>query len=169
MKRISATLLFTLCFAFGVFAQKVGYVSSAEVISIMPETKSIANQLETYAQSLLTPDIKNKSSQLDTKLKAYQAEEKTMGEARKEVAQQEIVRLQQEINQFYVANQLNQKITAKENELMAPVYKKAGETINAVAKENGYTVVIDSSVGSLLYADDTAHLLPLIKTKLGVN
>ena len=55
----------------------------------------------------------------------------------------------------------------KETELFQPIFDAAKEAIETVAKENGYTYIIDESVGVLLYAggDD---ILPLVKTKLGI-
>jgi len=170
IKRIAGTVAFTFVMAAGVFAQgKVGYINSAQVVSIMPDTKAVNTQVETYAESLLTPDIKAKSEQMEAKLKAYQAEETTMSDTRKEVAQQEINRLNAEIAQFAQANNLQQKIAVKQQELMNPVYEKANKAISEVAKANGFTVVIDSGVGSIIYADESANMLPLLKAKLGIK
>jgi len=170
IKKIAGTVVFTFVMAASVFAQgKGGYVNSAQVVNIMPDTQAVNTQIETYAESLLTPDIKAKSEQMEAKLKAYQAEETTMSDTRKEVAQQEINRLNAEIAQFAQANNLQQKIAVKQQELMNPVYEKANKAISEVAKANGFTVVIDSGVGSIIYADESANMLPLLKAKLGIK
>jgi outer membrane protein len=58
------------------------------------------------------------------------------------------------------------KIGAKKEKLYAPIMQKANEGIKAVAKTNGYTYIFDTGAGSILYADESDNILPLVKTYL---
>jgi outer membrane protein len=47
--------------------------------------------------------------------------------------------------------------------------KKAEEAINSVAKENKFSYIFDASAGTLLYAQDSDDVMPMVKTKLGLK
>ena len=52
---------------------------------------------------------------------------------------------------------------------IAPVRVKALDAIKTVAKEKGYTYVIDEASSSLLVMPPGDDLLPAVKTKLGIK
>jgi outer membrane protein len=52
---------------------------------------------------------------------------------------------------------------------IAPVRAKALEAIKAVAKEKGYTYVIDDASSTLLVMPPGDDLLPFVKAKLGIK
>ena len=47
--------------------------------------------------------------------------------------------------------------------------EKANTAIEAVAKENEYSYILDTSAGVVLYFPETDDILPLVKTKLGIQ
>lgn len=145
---------------------KVGYVNTDQVVAIMPSFQTAQTQLETYANSVVTPEIEQKQTALEARYAKFQTESETMSEARREVEAKEIMKMEQELNQ--IAQPVNQQIAQKRNELMAPVQVEAEELISSVAKANGFTVVLDPRAG-IVWAEDSINLLPLIKTKLGVQ
>ena len=53
---------------------------------------------------------------------------------------------------------------------MEPVYKKAFEAIEKIAKAQGLAYVLDLASGALIYIDDanTVNLLPMVKSELGI-
>jgi outer membrane protein len=57
----------------------------------------------------------------------------------------------------------------KRTELFQPIIKKATDAINGVAKEKGYTYVLDSSAGTILFSTESDDLMPAVKTKLGLK
>ena len=59
-------------------------------------------------------------------------------------------------------------IAVKQNELLEPILKKVQEAIDAIAAEESYTYVFDSSQGMILYADETADITEKVKAKLGM-
>jgi outer membrane protein len=63
--------------------------------------------------------------------------------------------------------QAQQLYQQKYQDLIAPIQKKAVETVQAVAKENGYTYVLSKE--ALLVSPPAEDLLPLVKKKLGLK
>jgi len=57
----------------------------------------------------------------------------------------------------------------KQNELLQPIIDKAKSAIEKVAKANGYSMILDSRQGILLYAAATEDILPLVKKELGIK
>jgi outer membrane protein len=63
-------------------------------------------------------------------------------------------------------------IQAKQTQLMEPVYKKVGKGIEDVAKENGFTFILNQQIGGLdviLYGDEKMDISDLVLKKLGVT
>lgn len=146
--------------------QKIGYINSLELLSLMPEVKKADAQLETYAKTFKDQlDVMQKD--YDGKVKAFQAGEKTMGDAIKEVKYKEIQDLQKRM--IDLSDNAEQKVGDKKEELYKPIFEKANTAIQAVGKEKGYAYILDSSTGALLFAVDSDNVLGLVKAKLGIQ
>ena len=63
--------------------------------------------------------------------------------------------------------QAQQLYQQKQQELIAPIQKKAIEAVNAVAKEHGYGYVLTKE--ALLVSPPAEDMLPLVKAKLGIR
>jgi outer membrane protein len=77
-----------------------------------------------------------------------------------------------ELSQMYVKlqgwqQQAQQLYQQKQQELIAPIQKKAVDAVQAVAKENGYAYVLNKEI--LLSSPPADDLLPLVKKKLGIK
>lgn len=160
------TLLFLVVFTTAVQAQsKVGHVNTDAVIALLPSYKTAQKTFETYANGLLTPEMKTKGDVIEAKYKTFQAESATMGEARKEVMMKEIMKLEQELKALHQKNGTQEKLAKKEQELFAPVQNAAAEVINKVSKANGFSIIFDSRSG-IIYAEESTNLLPFIQKEL---
>ena len=53
--------------------------------------------------------------------------------------------------------------------IQRPVITKAKKAVSAVAKENGYKYVLDTSQGFVLYFEDSDDLYALVAKKLGIK
>ena len=85
-------------------------------------------------------------------------------------AQIEIKRKQ--LGELYVKlqgyqQQAGQLYQQKQQDLMAPIQKKASDIVGAVAKENGYTYVFLKD--AMLVSPPADDLLPLVKKKLNLR
>ncbi|WP_276134669.1 OmpH family outer membrane protein [Polluticoccus soli] len=163
------TVLFLACgllLSSMTFAQKFGYINSAELLQAMPEIKKANADAEAYAKTF-QEQLQTMGKEYESKVQAYQASEKTMSDAVKEVKVKEIQDLQARIESFNQSAQ--EKVGKKKEELYKPVLEKADKAIKDVAKEKGFDYVFDTSSNVLLYAKETDDILPLVKTKLGIK
>ena len=54
-------------------------------------------------------------------------------------------------------------------QLLKPIFEKADAAIKAIGKEGGFQMIFDSSTFNvLLFAEDSADIMPLVKAKLGL-
>jgi outer membrane protein len=171
MKKIALMLAFGLmttasAFALGEATLKLGYVNSQELLSIMPEMMKADNDLKTFAKQY-QDQLETMGKEFEKKGGEYQAAEKTMSDAVKEVKQKELQSLESRIRDYQQSAQ--EKIGKKKEDLYKPILEKADKAIKDVAKEKGYSYVFDASGGGLLYANESDNLLPLVKAKLGIK
>jgi len=133
-------------------------------MSVMPGQEEINKQLESHVAGLET-QLQTMQSEYETKITDYQATQATMSEIIRQTKEKEIMDLQQRIEAFN--QQAQYEIQNKQLELTEPLIKKAQEAIQAVAKENGFTYIINGNEQIILYAGGT-DILPLVKKKLGI-
>jgi outer membrane protein len=107
------------------------------------------------------------SKEYQKKMGDYQAQEKTMTDAVKEVKQKEITDLGTRIES--TQKSAEEKVGVKKQELFKPIIDKAEKAIKDVAKEKGYDYVFDLSLGAVLVAKDGDSILALVKAKLGIQ
>lgn len=149
--------------------EKYGHLNFGNIVSLMPDTKASDEKLQIYQDSLVQAgeqQIKN----FESKAQAYMAkvqngelspvEQERQGQA----LQQEQAALQQ------LDRYIQQQMSIRREQLLAPIVKKVEEAIGAYAKENGYMMIFDTSVfNSVLYAQESDDLFEPIKAKLGLN
>lgn len=168
MRKFIVTLALGLIFSTAAMAQspKLGYISSTELLSIMPEVTKADTELKAYAKTY-EDQLTAMGKEFQTKVGDYQNKQKTMTEAMREVTEKELTQLQERIESTQQSAQ--EKIAKKKEELYRPILERADKAIKDVAVEKGYDYVFDASAGSLLYAKDADNLLNLVKAKLGIK
>ena len=109
-------------------------------------------------------------------VKSFEAEYKTYlakvdsGELSQIDMQQKEAKLaqdQQAIQAYEVEVQNN--IAAKKQELYQPILARVQSVVDAYGKEQGYSMIFDASIGGILFADLADDLMPVLKTKLGIQ
>ena len=164
IKILSVTVL-TLVALTSHAQQKFGHVDTQSLFYAMPEVKSIQTQLQnkskeyenqlktlyTQYENIITDIETNGATYMQAVLEqkykdAYGLEERIV--ALEEKAQNELVNL--------------------ETKLFQPVEQKAYDAIQEVARVNGYTYVLDSSLGVFLVLPEGDDLTNLVKAKLGI-
>lgn len=146
--------------------QKIGYINSEELIMAMPEAKKADADITAYAKTF-QDQLQAMQKELETKYKAYEAGVKTMTEAMKDVKEKELTDLQNRIQS--VQQGAEEKIAAKRQDMLKPITEKADAAIQAVAKEKGYSYILDANAGGIIYALPTDNILADVKTKLGIK
>jgi len=166
-KAIMLIVMMTVSIA--MFAQKgpkIGHINSNDLLTAMPERANIQKELEQHAEQLrATLDAMRK--EYETKVAEFQSKQDVMTDIIKETKIKEITDLEKRITEFQQTAEAD--LQKKEQELLQPIIDKAKEAINTVAKENGYTYVLDSSVGVVLYSIEGDDILPMVKKKLAIN
>lgn len=167
MKRVlfGFALLFGLLTA--VSGQRYGHVNFGNLLSEMPGTAAAQQKLQTFNDMQIAEGEKMvKQLEADylriqdsipyltpLKVREYEAEFQQR--------QQRILKYEQEIGV---------KLEQKRQELLGPLIERAREAIRAVAREEGYDMIFDSSLfNALLYTEESTDVLPLVKKKLGLE
>ncbi len=169
MKLVKSFVLICLlsAAAFSASAQKIGYVNSQGLLSLMPEVKEANSNLETYSAQL-SKRAEQMYQSLQTKAAALQ-QKRDSGEISPKQLEIELATLQQEEQKLVEFQGKSQnEIALKQNELIQPILDKVQEAIDAVAKEESFTYVFDSSQGMILYADESTDITDKVKAKLGI-
>jgi len=167
MKRIFTVLFIALGLFAATSAQsqmKIGYISTQDLISVMPETK-IADSNLTQLQNALIQNAQEKEAKLNADIEKFNKDSTTMSEAVKTVKRSELQKLYQEL--AGEEQRIQQQLTQKRDQLLAPIQRKAFETVQSVAKENGYTLVFEKE--ALLVAPPGDDILPLVAKKLNIK
>ncbi|MEI6410128.1 MAG: OmpH family outer membrane protein [Bacteroidota bacterium] len=146
---------------------KYGHMNLGNLLALMPETQKANDDLKVYTDKLGMQD--------DSLTKAFQAAysqletEYNGGLLTPVVAQQRQAELQkqQEFIQKF-EQEAQQMVAAKREELLKPILTKITDAVKAVAVENKYMMIFDTSSGIMLYADDTEDVTAIVKKKLGI-
>lgn len=148
---------------------KIGYADVDYIFSQLPEAKQIDTELKS-TQAQLKNQIDTKYADFQKKLADYQANLNTMLDAVRQNTERELQQMQQNIEKLQQDAQTT--IQAKQTQLMDPVYKKVGKGIEEVAKENGFSFILNQQIGGLdviLYGDEKMDISDLVLKKLGVT
>ena len=168
MKKVLKLTLAVVCvmFSTSLFAQKIGYVNTDEIITNMKETQDAYTQLEAYAKDLQA-QMETIQVEFNNKLQEYQNATETMTDAVRQLKEKELTDLNTRIQEFQQVAQ--QDLQKKENELLAPIYEKVKNTIDEVAKTGGYTIILPGN--ALIYVDaaQVKDIASDVKAKLGIT
>ena len=143
---------------------KIGYVSSQDLLGIMPETKEAQAKLEQLRAALIQ-NAQEKEAKLNADIEKFNKDTSTMSEAVKTVKRADLQKTYQEL--AGEDQRIQEQLQAKQQELLLPIQKKANEAVQATAKENGYTYVFEKEV--LIVAPAGEDILPLVAKKLGIK
>lgn len=167
MNRI-LTLAFLVLLGLQLNAQKYGYVNSSQLLVNLPEVKTADSQLEAYQKQLITKGEEMVKS-FETEYRAYLAKVDSGELSQIDMQQKEgkLAQDQQAIQAYEV--QVQNDIAAKKQELYQPILSRVQEVVDAYGKEQGYSMIFDASIGGILFADTADDLMPVLKTKLGIQ
>jgi outer membrane protein len=161
---VAAGMLFASSFAQA--QSKIGHINFEQVISLMPEAKTLSSQLDIYKKTFMD-QLTTMNTELQTKSKEYQDKRASMTEAVRLAKENELQDLGKRFQDYQTTAQ--QSVENKGNELTKPLIDKARGAIAAVAKEKGYGYVLNSSQTDLIVSPDADDLLAAVKLKLGLK
>lgn len=172
MKKSALIIGLLICFGTVLKAQqmKIGYANLEAILSVMPESQTMAQQLRSFQQKL-GQSLKTKEDYLRLKYQEYQ--DKAEGgatEAELKPLEDEITKLQQELQAAQADSE--QKFAAKQQDLMAPILEKIQKAIDEIVAARGLDYVLNSATNGnsiLLQAPDSDNITKDILDKLGIK
>jgi outer membrane protein len=162
-----AAVAFAGLFSINASAQsKVAHINSQQLVEAMPDAKVAQTKIQQFADTL-DKDFSQMKEELQAQAKDLETKRPTMSPNLIEVKTKQLQDMNQNIQLFQQSAQ--QQIEQKQAEVMKPVIDKAKKAIEDVAKEKGYTYVIDTYQGLLLVMPTGDDIMPLVKAKLGIK
>lgn len=156
--------------SFSATAQKIGYVDSGSLLTMMPKVKEAESNLEAFGKQL---QAKGQKMMQDFQVKYQDLERRAQaGDIAPKDQEAQVALLKEEENKILqYEQQMQTDLAAKREELLSPILEEVRNAIQMVAKDNGYTYIFDGSpgIGVLLYADETTNVTGLVKAKLGLQ
>lgn len=143
---------------------KIGYISTEDLISDMPEAEKADEELKEF-QAALAQQGQDMLKDLNTKDSIFVKDSVKLSATMKEIKRNELIALYQKVQNW---NQQAQELyQAEAQRKIAPLRTKALDAIKAVAKENNYAYIFD--MNSIIVAPPGDDILPLVKKKLGIK
>ena len=151
--------------------QKIGTMNMEYILTNIPEIKAIQSQLTTL-QTQLQKQGEAKEQQYKEKYINYQMEGQKMTAVDRQRLEGELTAMESDIQQFGTTAQ--EKLQAKQIELMQPINKKIGDAMQLVVDEEGFTHIVNLGVPQagldiLYYADPDYDISNAVLVKLGVT
>lgn len=164
MKKLFVLAVMALS-TFGVSAQqKIGYISTDELIGVMPEAEKADAELKEY-QASLAQQGQDMMKDLNDKDSLFVKDSAKLSPSMREIKKNELISLYQRVQNW---NQQAQDMYQQEaQKKIAPLRTKALDAIRAVAKENGYSYILD--VNAVIVGPPGDDVIALVKKKLGIK
>ena len=144
---------------------KFGFISLGDLYPSMPEYKKADTSMLEYRNAVgqQFEDMRREYTEQDSLLNSKDTVKYT--KAQLELKKRNVMEMLTKLQGWNT--QAQQMLEQKQQELMSPIQKKALETIQAVAKESGFTYVFAKE--ALLVSPPAEDILPLVKKKLGLK
>jgi outer membrane protein len=168
MNKIKLFLVAAICLvmAGNAAAQKTGYIRVDDVLRLMPETQKLQTTLERYQADSLQPRFNYTLAEFQRKDSLVNGKDSTKIPAGQRAKMRE--EMQQDYYELQNWQQLSQQLVqAKQEQLLEPIYAKAMNAIQTVAKENGYSYVFMKD--ALLVSPPADDMLQLVAKKLNLT
>ena len=151
MKKL--VLMLMLCAPMTMFAQKFGHLDSQALISSLPEAIKVQGEL-------MQDELQRKAEAYDKKKSGMSATD----QAKEEQALQEMY---QKIQQTAQDNQ--QQFNKLQQEKLGPILTKVRTAIENVAKNGGYTYIMEKAAGQPLYINEALSKDVTAEVKVELN
>lgn len=150
------------------FCQKIGFADIDMIAQRMPEMRLMEAELASLGGQFQN-QLKTKYAEYHEKLAAYESADPAAS-SRPVVSREELVRLQSEIQKFAMDAELSYK--KKQSELMQPILLRISKTIDEVAREHRYSIILhrDNPSGNamVLFGMREYDISELVLIKMGL-
>lgn len=148
---------------------KFGHVNTQAIFAMLPELKTIDEQLQTE-YSTLEKQLTDMQEALKSVQQEYVAgmQAKTLTAEQRTSMETQIQEGNQKVQTFYQQSQ--QTLQAKEQKLKQPVFEKVTVAIQEVGAENGFLYIFEEAGGLAVYKSaKSIDVSDLVKKKLGLK
>lgn len=150
-------------------AEKLGYINSQELLSLMPESKAAQKKIEAKAKEFES-QMKDLEGQYQKLFQEYvnAMEKGTLSDDARKTKEESLQSMQTKIKSYQA--QAQKDMSKMQTETLSPIFDKANKAIQKVGAANGFTYVFDTSARSIVYVDPTSeNIINLVKKELGIN
>lgn len=148
-------------------AQKFGHINSQQLLLDMPEIKEADGQLQSFQEGLIKKgEGMIKVFEANYNKYTVEVQEGNLSKLQMQQREGDLAKEQQAIQQFEL--EVQQKLLGKRQELYQPILDRVKVVVEQVGKDGGYTMIFDSSIGTLLHAATSDDLMSTVKSKLGM-
>jgi outer membrane protein len=158
-------VMFVLSVGFSFSQTKTAHINYSKLVLMMPETKKADTTLSVLTKTYQA-ELTRMENEYKVKSEKFKAEEKTMPEATKELRLKELKDAEASYAKFQEA--AKKDISEKDKALFKVIFEKAETAVKDVAKDKGYSYVIDSSKANYVYLDPKEDIFEAVKKKLGL-
>lgn len=147
--------------------QKIGHLNSAEILQAMPEYKQMSDAVDKKKQDY-AKIMETMYAEYEKKSKEVQDGGDKMTQAVLDLKVQEIKDLEKRIQDF--EQKAQQDLSKYAEELMKPLQEKYMKGVKEIAKEQGYSYILDLAAGGVVYYPESgSDITQAVKTKIGAT
>ena len=168
LKKILFVGVLALATIVTVQAQKFGHLNSQLLLTEMPEIKAADAQLENFQKGLLAKGEEMvKAFEANYNNYVTEANSGTLSAIQMQQKESALREEQSSIQQY--EQEVQQQLAQKRQELYKPLFDKVKTAIQKIGKEQGYTMIFDTSVaGAIVHAQASEDVMALVKAELGL-
>ncbi len=165
LKRIS---IFVILFLASIIAKdvKIGFIDSDQIYQNYQETVAAKNALD-IELSKFRKSAESLKTRADSAEAEYETQKLMLSDVGKATKLSEIEQLRSEYNGYVEAVWgKGGKIETRNRELLTPIITKINEALNKIAKDEGFTMVLDAAESKIVYADAGLDLTDMVLAEL---
>ena len=165
MKKIFILLMLVL--PMGMFAQKFGYVNSAEIIQVMPEFEKAQKEISEL-EKMYTDEFNAMRTELEKKGTEFEKLQKdSVPENILKRRYEELMQLDERLRQY--SNEVTANLQQAEQEKMIAIQQALRDALDSVGAEGGFVCIFDLS-GAIPYINKNLceDVTMKVRAKLGI-
>lgn len=167
MRKLIVAVVALFAFTSAIAQQKIGHLNSSEILQAMPEYRQMSEAVEKKKQEY-AKIMENMYAEYDKKSKEVQEGGDKMTQAVLDLKVQEIKDLEKRIQEF--EQKAQQDLQKYAEDLMKPLQDKYVKGVKEIAKEQGYSYILDLAAGGVVYSPETgSDITQAVKTKIGAT
>lgn len=165
-RRYLSTVIVALIVALPVFAGKVGYLDSDAVIARYEEAREAKARLDQEVAAFRA-EAESLRALHQAALDEYQTQELSLSEEGRRAKLAEVEQLKRRYDMFVEeVYRKGGRVDQKNSELIAPLVQKIGEVVSEIAKQEGFTLVLDAAKAEILFSATGLDLTQLVIDEL---